>query len=60
MRLDKHWNGLPRPGIGISIPRDTQNSDGHDSEQPVLTGHILRRTSRGHFQPRLFCDYKEK
>lgn len=60
MRLDKHWNGLPRPGIGISIPRGTQNSDGHDSEQPVLTGHTLRGTSRGHFQPRLFCDYKEK
>lgn len=29
-RVDNKWNGLPRPGVGISVPRDTQSLTGHD------------------------------
>lgn len=43
MRVGKHWNRLLRPGVGISIPIDTQTLTGHDSEQPVLIGHTLSR-----------------
>lgn len=43
MRVDRQWNRLPRPGVGISVPGDTQGLTGRDSVQPFVVGHALSR-----------------